>query len=170
MQRGQTRPTGQIHLTNENAALDTDWTTAAGTESYPGKLLFSSLLFSSLLFSSLLFSATVFMYIKYFSCLLSLAFTDFAMAALLSYKNLEISVNQSFELTGRENDIAVPSSLNVSSKVVSVVVSNPSTQNLNSPIKITLRHLQVIQLLLVFSLRFFLLPLSYLFRNVLMNK
>lgn len=103
VQRGQTRPTGQIHLTNENAALDTDWTTAAGTGSYPG----------------------------------------FAMAALLSYKNLEISVNQSFEeLIGRENDTAVPSSLHVTSKVVSVVVSNPSAQNLSSPIKFTLRHLQ----------------------------
>ncbi len=44
MQRGNTRPTGPIRLTNENAALDTDWTTAAGTGSYPGKLLFSSLL------------------------------------------------------------------------------------------------------------------------------
>lgn len=42
VQRGKTRPTGPIHLTNENASLDTDWTTAAGTGSYPGKLLFSS--------------------------------------------------------------------------------------------------------------------------------
>ncbi|XP_073328025.1 adhesion G protein-coupled receptor E5 isoform X2 [Pagrus major] len=103
VQRGKTRPTGPVHLTNEHAALETDWTTAAGTGSYPG----------------------------------------FAMAALLSYKNLEISVNQSFEdLTGRENDAMVLSSLNVSSKVVSVVVSNPSTQNLDRPVKITLRHLQ----------------------------
>lgn len=39
VQRGQTPPTGPIHLTNDNATLDTDWTTAAGTGSYPGKPL-----------------------------------------------------------------------------------------------------------------------------------
>ncbi|XP_074485267.1 adhesion G protein-coupled receptor E3-like [Sebastes fasciatus] len=102
VQRGMTRPTGPIHLTNENATLDTDWTTAAGTGSYHG----------------------------------------FALAALLSYKNLEISVNRSFDkLTGHEKDGVKPS-FQISSKVVSVVVSNPSTQNLSSPVNITLRHQQ----------------------------
>lgn len=102
VQRGKTRPTGPIHLTNENATLDTDWTTAAGTGSYPG----------------------------------------FALAALLSYKNLDISVNRSFEeLTGHDRD-GVDPSFQISSRVVSVVVSNPSTQKLSHPVNITLRHLQ----------------------------
>ncbi|XP_040043009.2 adhesion G protein-coupled receptor E5 [Gasterosteus aculeatus] len=102
VQRGQTPPTGPIHLTNDNATLDTDWTTAAGTGSYPG----------------------------------------FALAALLSYKNLEISDNRSFsELTGLEKDGVSPS-FQVTSTIVSVVVSNPSTQNLSRSVNITLRHLQ----------------------------
>ncbi|XP_075946885.1 adhesion G protein-coupled receptor E5 [Anarhichas minor] len=102
VQRGKTPPTGPIHLTNDNAALDTDWTTAAGMESYPG----------------------------------------FALAALLSYKNLETTLNRSFDgLTGHEKDGVSPS-FQISSKLVSVVVSNPSTQNLSSPVNITLRHLQ----------------------------
>ncbi|XP_069023892.1 adhesion G protein-coupled receptor E5 [Embiotoca jacksoni] len=102
VQRGKTRPTGPIYLTNENASLNTDWTTAAGTGTYPG----------------------------------------FALAALLSYKNLAISVNKSFEeLKGHERDDVDPS-FQVFSRVVSVVVSNPSTQKLNSLVNITLRHLQ----------------------------
>ncbi|XP_038569925.1 adhesion G protein-coupled receptor E5 [Micropterus salmoides] len=102
VQRGKTPPTGSIHLNNENATLDTDWTTAAGTGPYPG----------------------------------------FALAALLSYKNLQSSVNQYFdELTGHEKDGVNPT-FQISSRVVSVVVSNPSTQNLRRPVNITLRHLQ----------------------------
>ncbi|XP_033480302.1 adhesion G protein-coupled receptor E5 [Epinephelus lanceolatus] len=102
VQRGRTRPTGPIHLTNENATLDTDWTIAAGEGPYPG----------------------------------------FALAALLSYRNLEISVNQSFdEITGHERN-GVDPSLQISSRVVSVVVSNPSTQNLSRNVSITLRHLK----------------------------
>ncbi|TDH15987.1 hypothetical protein EPR50_G00014670 [Perca flavescens] len=105
VQRGKTPPTGPIHLTTENATLDTDWTTAAGTGSYPG----------------------------------------FALAALLSYKNLEKSVNRSFdELTGHEKD-GVNASFQISSRVVSVVVSNPSTQNLSRSVNITLRHLQDVE-------------------------
>ncbi|KAI3352950.1 hypothetical protein L3Q82_019517, partial [Scortum barcoo] len=101
VQRGKTPPTGPVHLTNENAVLDTDWTTAAGTGSYPG----------------------------------------FALAALLSYKHLETTANQSFEgLTGHEEE-GVNASFQISSKVVSVVVSNPSTKNLSRPVSITLRHL-----------------------------
>ncbi|XP_035493305.1 adhesion G protein-coupled receptor E5 [Scophthalmus maximus] len=103
VQRGKTRPTGPIHLTNENATLNTDWETATGTGTYPG----------------------------------------FAMAALLSYKNLKISVNRSFEeLKGHEKD-GVDPSFQVVSRVVSVVVSNPSTQNLSSSVNITLKHLEV---------------------------
>ncbi|XP_032386919.1 adhesion G protein-coupled receptor E1 isoform X1 [Etheostoma spectabile] len=105
VQRGKTPPTGPIHLTNENATLDTDWTTAAGTGSYPG----------------------------------------FALAALLSYKNLKISVNQSFDaLTGHKKDGVNPS-FQIFSRVVSVVVSNPSTQNLSRSVNITLRHLQDVE-------------------------
>lgn len=102
VRRGKTPPTGPIHLTNDNATLDTDWATAAGTGPYPG----------------------------------------FALAALLSYKNLKISANRSFEnLTGLEKDGVKPS-FQISSRVVSVVVSNPSTQNLSRHVSITLRHLQ----------------------------
>lgn len=39
VQRGARRPTGPIHLTTENASVVTDWATAAGTGSYPGKPL-----------------------------------------------------------------------------------------------------------------------------------
>ncbi|CAB1443218.1 unnamed protein product [Pleuronectes platessa] len=102
VQRGSTRPTGAIHLTNENATLDTDWETASGMETYPG----------------------------------------FAMAALLTYKNLKISGNRSFEeLKGPKKD-GVDPSFQIFSRVVSVVVSNPSTQNLSRSVHITLRHLE----------------------------
>ncbi|XP_028300718.1 CD97 antigen isoform X2 [Gouania willdenowi] len=100
--RGETPPSGPVHLANENALLDTDWTTAAGTGLYPG----------------------------------------FALAALLSYKNLEGSVNGFFEgLKGHDRDGEDPT-FQVSSKVVSVVVSNPSTQKLSHSVNITLRHLK----------------------------
>ncbi|XP_028999081.1 adhesion G protein-coupled receptor E5 [Betta splendens] len=104
VQRQKSRPTGPIHLTNQNAAVDTDWTTASGTGQYSG----------------------------------------FALAALLTYKNLEVSVNRSFEgLKGhnRTEDDVDPS-FKIFSKVVSVVVSNPSTQQLDRPVTITLRHLE----------------------------
>ncbi|KAM8841981.1 adhesion G protein-coupled receptor E5-like [Synchiropus picturatus] len=102
MERGPAPPTGPIHLSTENASLDTDWTVAAGLGPYPG----------------------------------------FALAALLSYKNLESSLNQSFHaLQGHAEDEAKPT-YQVFSRVVSVVVSNPSTENLSHPVEITLRHLQ----------------------------
>ncbi|XP_076004043.1 adhesion G protein-coupled receptor E5 isoform X2 [Genypterus blacodes] len=102
VQRGKTAPTGPLHLTTENASLDTDWATATGTGPYPG----------------------------------------FALAGLLSYKNLEKSVNDSFEpMKELERDGVAPS-LQVFSRVVSVVVSNPFTQNLTRHVNITLRHLQ----------------------------
>ncbi|KAM6940392.1 adhesion G protein-coupled receptor E5-like [Xenentodon cancila] len=70
-------------------------------------------------------------------------YPGFAMAALLSYKNLEGSVNRSFEsLKEREKDGV---SFQVFSKVVSVVVSNPSTQNLRDSVNLTFRHLQEIK-------------------------
>ncbi|KAM3864607.1 adhesion G protein-coupled receptor E5-like [Diretmus argenteus] len=103
VRRGRTPPTGPIHLTNDDARMDTDWRTAAGNGTYPG----------------------------------------FALAALVSYKNLEKSVNRSFEqITGHQKD-GVDPSFQIFSKVVSAVVSNPSTQHLNPPVILTLRHLQV---------------------------
>ncbi|XP_017281069.1 adhesion G protein-coupled receptor E2 [Kryptolebias marmoratus] len=67
-------------------------------------------------------------------------YPGFALAALLNYKNLEGSMNKSFEKLkdAEEDDV----SFQVFSKVVSVVVSNPSTQNLSSPVNITFKHLQ----------------------------
>ena len=137
VQRGSTRPTGTIHLTNENATLDTDWQTASGTGTYPGKLFFSRLVSSTFLTNKSRLPClwnTLFLF---------LIFTGFAMAALLSYKNLKISGNKSFEeLKGSEKD-GVDPSFQIFSRVVSVVVSNPSTQNLSRSVNITLRHLEV---------------------------
>uniref|UniRef100_A0A3P9MIH6 Adhesion G protein-coupled receptor E5b, duplicate 3 n=1 Tax=Oryzias latipes TaxID=8090 RepID=A0A3P9MIH6_ORYLA len=67
-------------------------------------------------------------------------YPGFALAALLSYKKLEGSVNGSFEEL-EEQEGSGPS-FQVFSRVVSVVVSNPSTQNLSRSVYITLRHLQ----------------------------
>ncbi|XP_029991385.1 CD97 antigen isoform X2 [Sphaeramia orbicularis] len=102
LQRTKTRPTGPIHLTSENARLDTDWETASGNGTYPG----------------------------------------FAMAALLSYKNLGEYVNESFEELKTHEEDAVDPTFQISSKVVSVVVSNPLTQKLSRDVNITFRHLQ----------------------------
>ncbi|XP_030595316.1 adhesion G protein-coupled receptor E1 [Archocentrus centrarchus] len=102
VQRGTSRPTGQIHLTSENVFLETDWTTAAGTGPYPG----------------------------------------FALAALLSYKNLESSLNTSFEKVKECEKNGADSSCQVVSKVVSVVVSNPSTQKLSRSVNIIFRRLE----------------------------
>ncbi|XP_061686489.1 adhesion G protein-coupled receptor E5 [Syngnathoides biaculeatus] len=69
-------------------------------------------------------------------------YPGFAMAALLSYHNLERSVNHSFdELLGFQKDGVEPT-FKIFSQLVSVVVSNPSTQNLSHPVTLTLRHLQ----------------------------
>ena len=69
--------------------------------------------------------------------------TGFALAALVSYKNLEKSVNHSFQHLSGHQENGVDPNYQVYSKVVSVVVSNPSTELLDKPITITLRHLQV---------------------------
>lgn len=137
VQRGKTHPTGPVHLTNENAVVDTDWTTASGTGTYPGKLFFCCFFFLSLPVNVTHF------HFHTTNRLLS-PFTGFAVAALLTYKNLEMSVNRSFEeLKGLQRD-GVDPSMQIFSKVVSVVVSNPSTQNLSRSVNITLRHLQVV--------------------------
>ncbi|KAG7223729.1 hypothetical protein INR49_026411 [Caranx melampygus] len=72
-------------------------------------------------------------------------YPGFALAALLSYKNLDLSVEGSYnELTNYAKD-GVDPTFNVSSRVVSVVVSNPSTQHLSRSVNITLRHLEDIE-------------------------
>ena len=64
---------------------------------------------------------------------------------LVSYKTLEKSLNHSFQhLRGHQED-GVDPNYQVYSKVVSVVVSNPSTELLDTPVNLTLRHLQVSQ-------------------------
>ncbi|CAL8333816.1 unnamed protein product [Merluccius merluccius] len=98
----KTPPSGPLHLTNTNASLKTDWSTANGNGTYPG----------------------------------------FALAALLSYKNLENTLNQSFEQIILPQKNGRRPSYQVFSKVVSAVVSNPDTQYLDRPVIITLRHLQ----------------------------
>ncbi|XP_056228400.1 adhesion G protein-coupled receptor E1-like [Seriola aureovittata] len=70
-------------------------------------------------------------------------YPGFALAALLSYKNLNITVDGSFqELNESKKDGVDPSSIKVFSRVVTVVVSNPSTQHLSRFVNITLRHLE----------------------------
>ena len=74
-----------------------------------------------------------------------LASTGFPFAALVTYKNLEKSVNHSFEhVSGHQKD-GVDPAYQIFSKVVSVVVSNPSTELLDKPVILTMRHLQVSQ-------------------------
>lgn len=68
-------------------------------------------------------------------------YPGFALAALVSYKNLESSLNQSFDELPKDSDGVEPS-FQIFSSVVSVVVSNPSPQNLSRPVIVTLRHLQ----------------------------
>lgn len=51
-------------------------------------------------------------------------------------------MNRSFEKLQEAEEDGV--SFQVFSKVVSVVVSNPSTKNLSSPVNITFTHLQVV--------------------------
>ncbi|XP_077461573.1 adhesion G protein-coupled receptor E5-like [Stigmatopora argus] len=70
------------------------------------------------------------------------AYPGFALAALLNYHNLEKSVNHSYDqLHGFEKDDVQPT-FEIFSRVVSVVVSNPSTHNLSQSVTLTLRHLE----------------------------
>lgn len=62
----------------------------------------------------------------------------------MTYKNLEQSVNKSFEDIKELKDGVDATSIKINSKVVSVVVSNPSTQSLSHPVTITFRNLNVI--------------------------
>lgn len=69
-------------------------------------------------------------------------YPGFAIAALLSYKNLGKYVKPSFDELRAQEKGNVDPSFRVNSKVVSVVVSNPATQNLSKPVYITLRHVE----------------------------
>ncbi|KAJ0033205.1 hypothetical protein NQD34_000312 [Periophthalmus magnuspinnatus] len=69
-------------------------------------------------------------------------YPGFAMAALLSYKNLDKYVKQSFDELKEQEEGKTDPTFQINSKVASVVVSNPSTQNLSHPVYITLKHIK----------------------------
>ena len=133
--RGKTPPTGPIPLSKENPRVTTDWTTAAGTGVSAGNPPPPPRL--SL---PLIQSANV-QQIKPSHSYSPL--TGFALAALLSYTNLNISVDRSFEELQRHDKDREDRVFQVFSRVVSVIVSNPLTSDLSHPVVITLRHLQV---------------------------
>uniref|UniRef100_A0A4W5LCZ0 GAIN-B domain-containing protein n=1 Tax=Hucho hucho TaxID=62062 RepID=A0A4W5LCZ0_9TELE len=75
-----------------------------------------------------------------------LCFPGFALAGLVSYKTMETSVNNSFQyLTDTDTATATASkpSYQISSKVVTALVSNPATDHLAQPVILTFKHLQV---------------------------
>ncbi|XP_029595317.1 adhesion G protein-coupled receptor E1 isoform X1 [Salmo trutta] len=71
-------------------------------------------------------------------------YPGFALAGLVCYKTVERSVNNSFQyLTDTDTDTASKPSYQISSKVVTALVSNPATEHLNQPVILTFKHLQV---------------------------
>uniref|UniRef100_A0A3B4BL39 CD97 antigen-like n=1 Tax=Periophthalmus magnuspinnatus TaxID=409849 RepID=A0A3B4BL39_9GOBI len=80
-------------------------------------------------------------------CKNDLCFSGFAMAALLSYKNLDKYVKQSFDELKEQEEGKTDPTFQINSKVASVVVSNPSTQNLSHPVYITLKHIKASEVL-----------------------
>ena len=79
-----------------------------------------------------------------------LCFSGFTLAGLVCYKTVERSVNNSFQYltdtdTNRYTATATASkpSYQISSKVVTALVSNPATEHLAQPVILTFRHLQV---------------------------
>ncbi|KAK6300944.1 hypothetical protein J4Q44_G00290420 [Coregonus suidteri] len=75
-------------------------------------------------------------------------YPGFALAGLVCYKTLERSVNNSFQyLTDTDTDTATAAaskpSYQISSKVVTALVSNPATDHLAQPVILTFKHLQV---------------------------
>ncbi|XP_045546695.1 adhesion G protein-coupled receptor E5 isoform X3 [Salmo salar] len=77
-------------------------------------------------------------------------YTGFALAGLVCYKTVEKSVNNSFQyLTDTDTDTdtatatASKPSYQISSKVVTALVSNPATEHLTQPVILTFKHLQV---------------------------
>ncbi|XP_029594901.1 CD97 antigen [Salmo trutta] len=73
-------------------------------------------------------------------------YPGFALAGLVCYKTVERSVNNSFQYltdTDTDTDTASKPSYQISSKVVTALVSNPATEHLNQPVILTFKHLQV---------------------------
>ncbi|XP_045565892.1 adhesion G protein-coupled receptor E5 isoform X2 [Salmo salar] len=79
-------------------------------------------------------------------------YPGFALAGLVCYKTVERSVNNSFQyLTDTDTDTdtdtgtatASKPSYQISSKVVTALVSNPATDHLTQPVILTFKHLQV---------------------------
>uniref|UniRef100_A0A4W5K0B0 Uncharacterized protein n=1 Tax=Hucho hucho TaxID=62062 RepID=A0A4W5K0B0_9TELE len=75
-------------------------------------------------------------------------YPGFTLAGLVSYKTVERSVNNSFQyLTDTDTDTATATaskpSYQISSKVVTALVSNPATDHLAQPVILTFKHLQV---------------------------
>ncbi|XP_042172078.1 adhesion G-protein coupled receptor G2-like isoform X2 [Oncorhynchus tshawytscha] len=77
-------------------------------------------------------------------------YPGFTLAGLVCYKTVERSVNNSFQYltdtdTNRDTATATASkpSYQISSKVVTALVSNPATEHLTQPVILTFRHLQV---------------------------
>ncbi|XP_029545906.1 CD97 antigen-like [Salmo trutta] len=77
-------------------------------------------------------------------------YPGFTLAGLVCYKTLERSVNNSFQYltdtdTDTDTDTATASkpSYQISSKVVTALVSNPATEHLTQPVILTFKHLQV---------------------------
>ncbi|XP_071209527.1 adhesion G protein-coupled receptor E5-like [Salvelinus alpinus] len=79
-------------------------------------------------------------------------YPGFALAGLVCYKTVEKSVNNSFQYltdtdkdtdTDTDTDTASKPSYQISSKVVTALVSNPATEHLAQPVILTFKHLQV---------------------------
>uniref|UniRef100_A0A4W5K7Z6 Uncharacterized protein n=1 Tax=Hucho hucho TaxID=62062 RepID=A0A4W5K7Z6_9TELE len=71
-------------------------------------------------------------------------YPGFALAGLVCYKTVERSVNNSFQYhTDTDTDTASKPSYQISSKVVTALVSNPATDHLAQPVILTFKHLQV---------------------------
>ncbi|XP_045069599.1 adhesion G protein-coupled receptor E5-like [Coregonus clupeaformis] len=77
----------------------------------------------------------------------NVTYPGFALAGLVCYMTLERSVNNSFQyLTDTDTDTATAAaskpSYQISSKVVTALVSNPATDHLAQPVILTFKHLQ----------------------------
>ncbi|XP_028827986.1 CD97 antigen isoform X2 [Denticeps clupeoides] len=70
-------------------------------------------------------------------------YPGFAVAALVTYKNLEVPDNSSFEAATRKPEGDEPEvTYKINSRVVTACVSNPDTSSLPEPVTLTFRHVQ----------------------------
>lgn len=72
-----------------------------------------------------------------------LCFSGFAASALISYYNLEESLNHSFDEDALARENHTLTSVQLNSKVVSAAISNAVPERLSSPVDFTFSHLQV---------------------------